>query len=101
LPGSTKVLATDIELTILKRVLLGKLIFAQLVKKAMQNKIKQMKVAYKIQLTSQFYAGNNSALEKGVFGTFLFLFTEHHAMKAYRGSGGIAPRILDLCTRWR
>jgi hypothetical protein len=22
--------------------------------------------------------------------------TEHHAMKAYWGSGGIAPRILDL-----
>jgi hypothetical protein len=29
----------------------------------------------------------------------LFL-TEHHAMKAYWGSGGIAPRI-DLGTRWR
>jgi hypothetical protein len=23
--------------------------------------------------------------------------TEHHAMKTYWGSGGIAPRILDLC----
>jgi hypothetical protein len=27
--------------------------------------------------------------------------TEHHAMKAYWGSGGIAPLILDLGTRWR
>jgi hypothetical protein len=27
--------------------------------------------------------------------------TEHYAMKAYWGSGGIAPRILDLGTRWR
>jgi hypothetical protein len=29
------------------------------------------------------------------------LLTEHHAMKPYWGSGGIAPRILDLGTRWR
>jgi hypothetical protein len=27
--------------------------------------------------------------------------TKHHAMKAYWGSGDIAPRILDLGTRWR
>jgi hypothetical protein len=27
--------------------------------------------------------------------------TEHHAIKACWGSGGIAPRILDLGTRWR
>jgi hypothetical protein len=27
--------------------------------------------------------------------------TKHHAMKAYWGSGGIAPFILDLGTRWR
>jgi hypothetical protein len=27
--------------------------------------------------------------------------TKHHAMKAYWRSGGIAPRILDLGTRWR
>jgi hypothetical protein len=26
---------------------------------------------------------------------------EHHAMKASWGSGGIAPHILDLDTRWR
>jgi hypothetical protein len=26
--------------------------------------------------------------------------TEHHAMKAYWGSGGISPRILDLGSRW-
>jgi hypothetical protein len=27
--------------------------------------------------------------------------TKHQAMKTYWGSGGIAPRILDLGTRWR
>jgi hypothetical protein len=27
--------------------------------------------------------------------------TQHHAMEAYWESGGIAPRILDLGTRWR
>jgi hypothetical protein len=27
--------------------------------------------------------------------------TKHHAMKTYWGSGGIAPHILDLGTRWR
>jgi hypothetical protein len=27
--------------------------------------------------------------------------TKHRAMKTYWGSGGIAPRILDLGTRWR
>jgi hypothetical protein len=26
---------------------------------------------------------------------------EQHAMKAYWGSGSIAPRIFDLGTRWR
>jgi hypothetical protein len=39
-------------------------------------------------------------LYKGKIVTVPFL-TEHHAMKAYCGSGGIAPRTLDLCTRWR
>jgi hypothetical protein len=29
------------------------------------------------------------------------LLTEHHAIKVYWGSGGIAPRILDLVTSWR
>jgi hypothetical protein len=29
------------------------------------------------------------------------ILTEHHAMKAYWGSGDIAPRILELGTRWR
>jgi hypothetical protein len=27
--------------------------------------------------------------------------TEHHAIKAYYGSGGIVPHILDLGIRWR
>jgi hypothetical protein len=27
--------------------------------------------------------------------------TKHYAVKAYWGSGGIAPHILDLGTRWR
>jgi hypothetical protein len=32
----------------------------------------------------------------------LFLcLTKHHAMKTYRGSGGIATRILNLGCRWR
>jgi hypothetical protein len=30
-----------------------------------------------------------------------FALTEQHTMKAYWGSGSIAPRILDLGTRWR
>jgi len=29
------------------------------------------------------------------------LLTEHHVMKAYWGSEGIAPRILDRGIRWR
>jgi hypothetical protein len=29
------------------------------------------------------------------------LLTEHHTMKAYCGSGGVAALILDLGTRWR
>jgi hypothetical protein len=31
----------------------------------------------------------------------LSLCSEHHAMKAYWGSGGTAPHILDLGTRGR
>jgi hypothetical protein len=27
--------------------------------------------------------------------------TEHHTVRAYWGSGGIAPHILDLDTRWK
>jgi hypothetical protein len=27
--------------------------------------------------------------------------TKHHAMKTFRGSGSIAPRILNLGARWR
>jgi hypothetical protein len=30
-----------------------------------------------------------------------FSLTEHHAIKAYWGSGGVPPRILHLGTRWR
>jgi hypothetical protein len=29
------------------------------------------------------------------------LLTQHHAMKAYSGSGGMASGILDLSIRWR
>jgi hypothetical protein len=32
---------------------------------------------------------------------FSLCLTKHHVMKTYRGSGGIAPSILDLGTRWR
>jgi len=28
-------------------------------------------------------------------------FTKHRAMKTYSGSGGTAPRILNLGTEWR
>jgi len=31
----------------------------------------------------------------------VFFLSEHHAMKAYWGSGDTAPRSLDLGTRWR
>jgi hypothetical protein len=31
----------------------------------------------------------------------LLCLTKHHAMKTYWRVGGIAPRILDLGTRWR
>jgi hypothetical protein len=31
----------------------------------------------------------------------LCFLTEHQAMKAYWGSGGITPRILDLGASWR
>jgi hypothetical protein len=38
---------------------------------------------------------------KGKVVPVLFSLTEHHAMKAYCGSGVIDPSILDLGTRWR
>jgi hypothetical protein len=31
----------------------------------------------------------------------LYFLTENHPIKAYWGSRGTAPRILDLGTRWR
>jgi hypothetical protein len=37
---------------------------------------------------------------KGKVVPVLFL-TEHNAMKAYWGSGSIAPLLFDLGTRWR
>jgi hypothetical protein len=40
-------------------------------------------------------------LQMVVLSNCLVLLTDHHAMKAYWGSGGIAPHILDLSTRWR
>jgi hypothetical protein len=30
-----------------------------------------------------------------------YFLTDHHATKAYWGSGGIDPCVLDLGTRWR
>jgi hypothetical protein len=33
--------------------------------------------------------------------TLSLCLPKHHAMKTYWGSGSIAPRILDLSTRWR
>jgi hypothetical protein len=34
-------------------------------------------------------------------GKVIPMFTKHHAMKTYWGSGAIAPRLHDLGTRWR
>jgi len=31
----------------------------------------------------------------------LSFLTEHHAITIYFGSGGLAPHILDVATRWR
>jgi hypothetical protein len=42
-----------------------------------------------------------STTHKGESKVVPVLLTEHHAMKAYWGSGGIAPRILDLGIGWR
>jgi hypothetical protein len=33
--------------------------------------------------------------------SFPLCLTKHHAMKTYWGSGGVAPRILNLGARWR
>jgi hypothetical protein len=43
----------------------------------------------------------SSIFRLGKCKVFPVLSTEHHAMKAYWGSEGIALRILDLGTRWR
>jgi hypothetical protein len=46
------------------------------------------------------YVLTNSTI-KGKYKVIPVLFlTEHHAMKAYWGSGGIAPCIFDVGTRW-
>jgi hypothetical protein len=37
---------------------------------------------------------------KGKVVPVIFL-SDHHAMKAYWGNGSIAPRILNIGTRWR
>jgi hypothetical protein len=42
----------------------------------------------------RYYKGKRAKL-------YLWFLTEHHAMKAYWGSGGIAPRIIDIGARWR
>jgi hypothetical protein len=54
-------------------------------------------------LTSPYHAtsGCYEMLRKGKVVPVLFILTEHHAIKAYWGSGGIDLRILDLGTRWR
>jgi len=40
-------------------------------------------------------------LNNAQFSYSYFFLTEHHTMKAYWGSRGIASCILDLGTRWR
>jgi hypothetical protein len=47
-----------------------------------------------------FVTIQTDSLGKGKVDPVLFL-TEHHAVKAYWGSGGIAPGILVFGTRWR
>jgi hypothetical protein len=42
-----------------------------------------------------------TALAIHIWGKVSVKVTEHHAMNAHWRSGGIAPRILDLGTRWR
>jgi flagellar basal body-associated protein FliL len=42
-----------------------------------------------------------AAAAKGKKVKLSLCITQHHAMKTYRGSGGIAPCILDCGTRWR
>jgi len=49
-------------------------------------------------LTESYNKSKGKGKDKVV--SVLFL-TEHHAMEAYCGNGGIAPRILDLGARWR
>jgi len=51
------------------------------------------KIAYTCRISS-------SVMQKGKIVPVLFL-TEHKVMKVYWESGGIAPSILDLSTRWR
>jgi hypothetical protein len=43
------------------------------------------------QITAQWWVLLSTAMN--------ILLTEHHAMKAYCGSGGIAPRLLDFGTK--
>jgi hypothetical protein len=45
-----------------------------------------------------FYKGEVKVKVKVNLSLYL---TKHHAMKTYCGSGGIAPRILNLGSRWK
>jgi hypothetical protein len=42
-----------------------------------------------------------TGIQKKVNVKLSLCLTKHHAMKTFCGNGGIAPRILDLGTRWR
>jgi hypothetical protein len=44
---------------------------------------------------------NSMRLKVKVNLSLCFFLTDHHAIKAYWRSGGIAPRILELGSRWR
>jgi hypothetical protein len=48
-----------------------------------------------VTIPTNIYVTGSKGKEGKVVPVFL---TEHHAMEAYRGSGYIAPRILDLGT---
>jgi hypothetical protein len=44
---------------------------------------------------------DNIRMVKGKGKIYPCVLTDHHSMKAYWGSGGRAPRIIDVSTRWR
>jgi hypothetical protein len=48
-----------------------------------------------------FFIGGIQELNKRQKVKLFLCLTKHHAMKTYEGSGGIAPRVLEIGTRLR